>query len=274
MRSEIILNFEEFLKTEEKSKATIEKYVRDIRRFMLFSRNLIDKKTVLEYKEKLRDEAAVSSANSMIAAINCFLKFIGRGECCIKQFRIQRRIYRREDRELTKNEYKRLVYAADKSGNERLSLILQTICATGIRVSELQYITTEAVERGEAYVTCKGKSRIIWIPSKLQKKLEKYMREKDISDGAVFVTKKGRPVSRNNIWKEMKNLCSMANVEKRKVFPHNLRHLFARSFYNIDKDLSKLADLLGHSSIETTRIYITETGRRHRLKLETMRLIL
>lgn len=156
MRSEIILNFEEFLKTEEKSKATIEKYVRDIRRFMLFSRNLIDKKTVLEYKEKLRDEYAVSSANSMIAAINCFLKFIGRGECCIKQFRIQRRIYRREDRELTKNEYKRLVYAADKSGNERLSLILQTICATGIRVSELQYITTEAVERGEAYVTCKG----------------------------------------------------------------------------------------------------------------------
>ena len=192
----------------------------------------------------------------------------------MKSLKLQREIYCTEEKELTKAEYLRLVNTAKEKKNERLALILQTICGTGIRVSELQFITVEAAKRGYAKVNCKGKSRTVIIVSSLQKKLLKYVRRNHIYNGAVFVTKTGNPISRTNIWREMKKLCRDANVNPSKVFPHNLRHLFARTFYGIEKDIAKLADILGHSSINTTRIYIVSTGEEHRRRMENMRLVI
>ena len=244
--------FELYLKDEERSTATIEKYMHDIRCFAEFAGSFeISKQTVLEYKNKLGASYAVSSANSMIAALNSFLRFCGWYDLCVKQFRVQREVYCSEEKELTRAEYIRLLEAANTKHNERLNLIIQTICGTGIRVSELQYITVEALKRGEAVVNCKGKNRRIFIVPNLKKKLLRYVKEQKISSGAVFITRNGKPVSRNNIWKEMKSLCEQAHVAPSKVFPHNLRHLFARTFYRIEKDIAKLADILGHASICT-----------------------
>ncbi len=267
--------FEFYLKHEERSFATIEKYMRDIRFFIAFvGEGEISKQVVLDYKSKLGDNYAVTSANSMIAALNCFLRFCGWHNLCVKQFKMQREAYCSEEKELTRAEYIRLLEAANKKHNERLKLIIQTICGTGIRVSELQYITVEAVQRGETVVHCKGKNRRIFIVPELRKKLLRYVKEQKISTGTVFVTKGGRPVSRNSIWREMKGLCLTANVSPCKVFPHNLRHLFARTFYGIEKDIAKLADILGHASINTTRIYIVTTGAEHKRKMEQMNLII
>ena len=267
--------FELYLKDEERSTATIEKYMHDIRCFAEFAGSFeISKQTVLEYKNKLGASYAVSSANSMIAALNSFLRFCGWYDLCVKQFRVQRQAYCSEEKELTRAEYLRLLETADKKHNERLNLIIQTICGTGIRVSELQYITVEALGKGEAIVNCKGKNRRIFIVPELKKKLLRYVKEQKISSGAVFITRNGKPVSRNNIWKEMKSLCEQAHVAPSKVFPHNLRHLFARTFYGIEKDIAKLADILGHASINTTRIYIVTTGAEHKRKMEHMRLII
>lgn len=267
--------FEFYLRDEERSAATIEKYMRDVRVFASFMGDAeISKQSLLDYKNKLGDIYAVSSANSMIAALNCFLRFCGWHDLCIKQFKIQRQAYCSEEKELSRAEYIRLLEAANAKHNERLNLIIQTICGTGIRVSELQYITVEAVQRGEAIVTCKGKTRRIFIISELKKKLLRYVKEKRISTGTVFITRGGKPVSRNNIWKEMKALCEQSNVSPSKVFPHNLRHLFARTFYGIEKDIAKLADILGHASINTTRIYIVTTGAEHKRKMEHMKLII
>ena len=267
--------FEKYLREEERSSATIEKYLRDLRSFAEFvGGGEISKSTVLSYKNKLLESYAISSANSMIAAINCFFRFCGWYELCVKQFKVQRNAFCSEERELTREEYLRLIETANSKKNLRLSLIIQTICSTGIRVSELQYITVEAVNRGEAVVNCKGKTRRIFIVSTLRKKLLQYIKDKKISSGTVFITKGGRAISRNNVWKEMKSLCDQANVSRRKVFPHNLRHLFARTFYGIEKDIAKLADILGHSSIDTTRIYIVTTGAEHRKKMENMKLII
>ncbi len=267
--------FERFLRNEEKSAATIEKYMRDVRHFFDYvGTDPIDKQKLLDYKTVLGNEYAVSGANSMIAALNSFLRFCGRHELCLKQFRVQRQAYCSEEKELTREEYLRLLGAAEKRRNTRLNLILQTICGTGIRVSELQYITVEALRAGEATVNCKGKSRRIFIVSELKKKLLRYVKEQNIESGAIFVTKNGKPVSRNNIWKQMKSLCRQARVAPSKVFPHNLRHLFARTFYSIEKDIAKLADILGHASINTTRIYIVTTGAEHRRKMEHMKLII
>ena len=234
----------------------------------------IDKAMMLEYKALLGERYALTSANSMIAAVNAFLRFMGWVDCCIKQFKVQKKAFCSEEKELTKAEYIRLVNAAKEEGNERLNLLLQTICGTGIRVSELQFITVEAVRKGEAVVSCKNKTRTVFIVRELQKKLLNYTKSKGITTGCIFITKSGKPMSRCNIWREMKALCEQAEVSPDKVFPHNLRHLFARTFYGIEKDIAKLADILGHSNINTTRIYIITTGAEHKRKMENMRLII
>lgn len=271
---ETVKAFSAHLKDEEKSKNTVEKYIRDVRSFAAFIDGAeVTKEAVIAYKNKLMSENyAPKSINSMLASLNSLFVFLGWEECKIKSIKLQRQIFYPEDKELTKAEYLRLVDAASKNGNKRLNLILQTICATGIRVSELQYITVGAAKSGKANISLKGKTRTILIVSKLQKKLLRYAAEQGIKSGAVFITKRGRPIDRTNIWREMKSLCAQARVNPQKVFPHNLRHLFARVFYGIEKDIAKLADILGHSSIDTTRIYIISTGNEHRKQLETMRL--
>ena len=267
--------FETHLLCEERSAATVEKYLHDLRVFFAFmDGNKLDKTAVLEYKSDLLNKYAVTSANSMLAAVNAFFRYLGYYELCVKQFKIQKSAFCPEEKELTKAEYVRLIEAAKRKGYERLNLIIQTICGSGIRVSELQYITVEAVGRGEAFVNCKGKNRRIFIVAKLRKKLLSYIKKQNIKSGAVFVTKNGKPVSRHNIWRDMKTLCNDADVSPSKVFPHNLRHLFARTFYRLEKDIAKLADILGHTSINTTRIYIVTTATEHKRKMENMRLII
>ncbi len=273
--SKMITNFEVELRNDEKSENTIEKYLRDVRCFAMFvGESTIDKSLVLEYKAQLEKNYALASANSMLAAINSLFKFVGWYDCCVKQFKVQQKTYCSEESELTKQEYIALVRTAEHKKNERLSLLIQTICGTGIRVSEIEFITVEAIKRGEAFVSCKGKSRKVFIVKDLCRKLQKYAKEQNITSGTIFITKTGKPMNRSNIWREMKTLCEQAGVNPNKVFPHNLRHLFARTFYGIEKDIAKLADILGHTSINTTRIYIITTGAEHRRKLENMRLII
>ena len=270
-----IMAFEKHLKDDEKSDNTVAKYLHDLYYFLNFTQGkAIDKSMMLEYKALLGEQYALTSANSMIAAVNAFLRLMGWLDCCIKQFKVQKKAFCSEDKELTKAEYIRLVNTAKEEGNERLNLLLQTICGTGIRVSELQFITVEAVRRGEAVVSCKNKTRTVFIVRELQKKLLNYTKAKGIITGCIFITKSGKPMSRCNIWREMKALCEQAGVSPDKVFPHNLRHLFARTFYGIEKDIAKLADILGHSNINTTRIYIITTGAEHKRKMENMRLII
>lgn len=276
LTSETIQNFKKYLKEEEKSKNTIEKYMRDVWEFTTYMNGAeITKESVIAYKDKLISKNyAVRSINSMLASLNSLFSFLNWMDCRVKSIKLQRQIYCPEEKELTKAEYMRLVNTAKQKGNERLNLILQTICGTGIRVSELQYITVEAVKNGEAIVSLKGKTRSVFIVKELKKKLLRYAAEQGITSGAIFITRTGKPMSRTNIWREMKNLCEYAGVNPQKVFPHNLRHLFARVFYGIEKDIVKLADILGHSSINTTRIYIISTGDEHRKRMENMRLIL
>lgn len=269
-----IASFKAYLYSEEKSDNTIAKYLRDIKRFAAFAGMAnVDKTLTMAYKASLLQSHAISSANSMIAAMNTYLRYMGWQDACVRQCKVQRQAYCSEEKELTKAEYARLVNAAKQKGNERLNLIIQTICGTGIRVSELQFITVEAVRRGEAVVRCKGKTRSIFIVKELRQLLLKYAKRHGICTGTVFVTKTGKQISRSNIWKEMKDLCKYAMVAPGKVFPHNLRHLFARTFYGVEKDIAKLADVLGHTNINTTRIYLKSTGAEHRRKLENMRLI-
>lgn len=276
LTSEAIQNFKKYLREEEKSENTIEKYLRDVRAFAAYlNSSEITKEAVIAYKNKLLSENyAVRSINSMLASINNLFVFLGWTDCKVKSIKLQRQVYCPEEKELTKAEYTRLVNTAKQKGNERLNLILQTICGTGIRVSELQYITVEAVKCSEAVVSLKGKTRSVFIVKELQKKLLRYAAEQKIHSGCIFITRTGKPISRTNIWREMKGLCEQAGVNPQKVFPHNLRHLFARIFYGIEKDIAKLADILGHSSINTTRIYIISTGNEHRRRMEHMRLII
>lgn len=271
----IILNFENHLSEQEKSPPTIEKYIRDVRAFSAFAeKKTITKETVILYKKHLQKDYAVRSVNSMLASVNSLFSFLGWHDLKVKSLKFQQQVFCPEEKELTKAEYYRLCTAAKHKHNKRLNLILQTICGTGIRVSELQYITVEAVKHGEAVVTCKAKTRTIFIVKELKQKLLRYAAEQGIKSGMIFVTRTGKPISRTNIWREMKALCVEANVNPQKVFPHNLRHLFARVFYGIEKDIAKLADILGHSSINTTRIYIISTGTEHRKRMENMRLIM
>ena len=276
LKKEAVEDFKKYLYKEEKSGNTIQKYLHDVRAFVIFADDSeITKETVIAYKNKLINENyAVRSINSMLASLNSFFAFLDWSDCKVKSIKLQRQVYCPEEKELTKAEYMQLVNTAKQKGNERLNLILQTICGTGIRVSELQFITVEAVTNGEAIVSLKGKTRSVFIVKELRKKLLRYTAEQGIKSGSIFITRTGKPMSRTNIWREMKNLCAQASVNPKKVFPHNLRHLFARTFYGIEKDIAKLADILGHSSINTTRIYIISTGTEHRKRMENMRLVI
>lgn len=275
LTQEKISDFKEHLILEERSAATVEKYIRDTKAFLAFVNGAeVIKEVVIEYKKHLQEKYAVRSVNSMLASINSLFAFLGWHEFKVKSIKLQQQIYCPEEKELTKAEYARLCRTAERKHNERLNLILQTICGTGIRVSELQFITIEAVKQGEATVSCKAKTRSVFIVKELQKKLLRYARSHGIKTGCIFITRTGKPISRTNIWREMKNLCLEAEVSPTKVFPHNLRHLFARVFYGIEKDIAKLADILGHSSINTTRIYIISTGTEHRRCMENMRLVI
>ena len=270
-----IERFRNYLREEEKSENTLEKYIRDVTAFSAFCDGTITKDTVIAYNQNLIDSGyAVRSINSMLASINSLFSFLGWYELRVKSLKVQQQVFCPEEKEMTKAEYERLCHTAERKQNERLCLILQTICGTGIRVSELQFITVEAVRKGEAIVSLKGKKRSVFIVRDLQKKLLRYISEQYITTGAIFITRTGKPMSRTNIWRGMKNLCVEAEVNPEKVFPHNLRHLFARVFYGIEKDIAKLADILGHSSINTTRIYIISTGTEHRQRMERMRLII
>lgn len=265
--------FYQHLLQEEKSTATVEKYLRDVRAFAVYTGGSnITKELTVAYKHHLQEKGyAVRSINSMLASINSLLAFLGWSDCKVKSLRQQRQIYCAEEKELTKAEYFRLLEAARK--NHQLQLVMQTICGTGIRVSELQYFTVESVKRGQIIVDCKGKTRTILLPGKLNKLLLDYAKRKKIRSGVIFVNRNGKPLNRSCIWAQMKELCKAAGVDARKVFPHNLRKLFARTFYGIEKDIAKLADILGHSSIDTTRIYIMSTGSEHRKKIERLGLV-
>ncbi len=272
---EMLRAFESDMKANEKSENTIKKYMRDVRRFRTFANDRqVEKELTVEYKDYLGKTYAVASANSMIAALNSFLSFIGWKDGCLRRFKVQKKVYCSEKTHLSKAEYVSLVKAAEKRRNKRLSMLLQTICATGIRISELPFITAEAARKGEAVVRCKGKTRTVFIVSTLRVKLLRYAKERGIRSGMIFVTKSGKTLDRSDVWKEMKSVCSEAGVAPDKVFPHNLRRLFARTFYGVERDIAKLADVLGHSSIDTTRIYIVSTGDEHRRSMEKMRLII
>lgn len=275
LTADIIENFRKNLELQEKSTSTIEKYIRDVKAFSVYAENVaITKEKVIAYKKYLRNNYAVRSVNSMLASINSLFNSLEWHDLKVKSLKLQQQVFCSEDRELTKAEYARLCKTAERKKNKRLNLILQTICGTGIRVSELHYITVEAAKQGEAVVNCKAKTRSIFIVKELKQKLFRYAAEQNIKSGMIFVTRTGKPISRTNIWREMKDLCEEANVNPKKVFPHNLRHLFARVFYGIEKDIAKLADILGHSSINTTRIYIISTGTEHRKRMENMHLII
>lgn len=267
----------EFLKTlvrEEKSEATIQKYRYDLGRFYAYiGKREITKELVLGYKQYLQSEGyAIRSINSMLASVNRLLTHLGCGDCRVKSIKLQRQTYLSEQKTLTKEEYLRLVKAAEH--RPRLQMILETICSTGIRVSELRFFTVEMVRRGEVVVSCKGKTRPVLIPRKLKKILLAYAQQNGIKSGIIFRTKNGKPVNRCNVWAAMKRLCRKARVAPEKVFPHNLRKLFARTFYKVEKDIAKLADLLGHSSIDTTRIYIMSTGVEHQRRIDQLNLVL
>ncbi len=266
--------FEDYLLKEEKSTATIEKYLRDVHKFMIYANgNALSKELTVAYKASLEKNGyQPRSINSMLVSLNRFLDYIDLCDCKVKTMRIQKPTYLTEEKELTKAEYKRLLEAA--KNKTVLSLVLRTICATGIRVSELKYFTVEAVRYGEVSVKSKSKTRTILIPNDLKKLLFLYANKHNIASGAIFITRNGKSLDRSYIWAQMKGLCQSAGVAPSKVFPHNLRKLFARTFYSIEKDIAKLADVLGHSSIETTRIYIMTTGKEHRRQIERMGLVL
>ena len=262
------------LQEEEKSSKTIEKYLRDVRTFLFYAAEKnVTKELTISYKKSLEEQGyALRSINSMLASLNSFLYFIGKPECRVKNLRCQQQTYCTKEKELTKAEYLRLLEASKRK--KQLNLILQTICSTGIRISELKYFTVEAVKRGEISVHCKSKIRTILIPAKLKNLLLSYTKQQEIKSGVIFITRNGNPVDRSNVWAQMKRLCEAAKVNPIKVFPHNLRKLFARTFYGLEKDIAKLADILGHSSINTTRIYIMTNSSEHRRRLERLNLLL
>ncbi len=269
-----IKEYERYLQQEEKSAATVEKYIRDIRTFAqwLHGRQ-IDKQSVLEYKNHLTAHYAVASVNSILSSLNSFFSFCRWHDLHIRTLKVQKQIFADQTRELSKAEYLRLLQAAQQQKNERLYLLMQTICSTGIRISELQCITTDTLQKEKAMIRCKGKMRVVLLPKKLCKMLWKYVKKEKIIAGSVFQTKSGKPMDRSNIWAEMKKLCRIAKVSRDKVFPHNLRHLFARTYYAIQKDVVRLADILGHSSVNTTRIYTMESGQIHQQQIQKLGLL-
>ncbi len=272
--SEQIEKYRDHLIDEEKSKATVNKYVHDVYEFEKWiGAQALCKTIVLAYKAYLCERYAPASVNAALSSLNSFFNFMEWYDLRVKSLKIQKQIFASVDRELTKAEYDRLLQAAKQKKNERLYLLMQTICSTGIRVSELRHITVEAVGRGVAEINCKGKRRQVFLPKQLCRILGQYIKEQKRKSGAVFVTKNGNPLDRSNIWSDMKRLCREANVSEKKVFPHNLRHLFARTYYSIQKDIVRLADILGHSSVNTTRIYTMESGDIHRRQIQKLGLL-
>lgn len=270
-----LISFERYLIREERSAGTIEKYLRDVRQFSGWLDGAeVTKSATSAWKEELIARGYTSATvNGKLTALNVFLVLLGWQDCRVKQLKHQRQLFRDASRELTREEYERLVRTAEHLGRERLSLLLESICATGIRVSEVKYLTLEAALCGKAEVSLKGKIRTILLPGKLCRKLQKYAKKQKIASGELFLTGSGKSLSRKQIWAEMKALCRAAEVEPSKVFPHNLRHLFARCFYRVCRDIARLADLLGHSSVETTRIYLISSGSEHAKTLNRLQLV-
>ena len=275
----LIKAYEKYLAEQEKAESTVERYVRDVRSMYVWLGgettaeepwDRLSRDKVIEYKAWLSEGHAVSGVNSILSSLNGYFDFLGRNDLKIKYMRSQRRVFVDEAREMSVEEYRRLVFACESVGNERLSLIFQTVCSTGIRVSELKYITTESLAYEAATVSCKSKQRVVFLPTKLCKKLKNYCISRKIVSGPIFVSKNGNPVDRSNLWGEMKRICELACVPQAKVFPHNLRHLFARTYYSKSKDIVRLADVLGHSSVNTTRIYTMESGKVHKQQIQSL----
>ena len=275
MTSEQIAAYGTNLRMEERCEATVQKYVSAVMALFRFlpPEKTVTRELLLTWKAEISAKFSASGANVMISAVNRFCAFMSWGDLRIKQIKVQRRIFRDCDRELTKAEYIRLLNAARAKGNPRLYWLMQTLASTGIRVSELRFVSVESLHSGRAVVDCKGKRRVIIIPQKLREKLLAYCEKAGVKSGSVFVTRTGKPLNRSNIWKELQGLCATAHVDARKVFPHNFRHLFAVTFYRMEKDIAKLADLLGHASINTTRIYIMESGAEHERRMEKLGLV-
>ena len=275
---EILDRFKQYLREEERSRATVEKYLRDVRKFGEYVQSTgerrFDKELVLEYKQYLNERYKTTSVNSMLAAINSFFDYIGCLDCKVKLFKIQRVQFSDKKKELTEKDYARLVHTAERQGDIRMSMLLQTIGSTGIRISELRFITVEALETGRADIYNKGKSRIALLPAELVAVLKRYCRKVGIKGGSIFITRSGKLMDRSNISKRMKQLGRDAGVDTAKVFPHNFRHLFARIFYSIEKDVVRLMDLLGHSNIATTRIYTMATEEQPRRQMSRMKMVL
>ena len=267
--------FETYLRHDEREESTIEAYLRSLTRFSEWADGrAVTKELAMEWKAALAEAGyRPISVNAMLAAVNKFFTCMGREDCKVKYLKLQRQMFRKSEKDLSKEEYQRLVQAAHEKGDLRMELILETICATGIRVGELKYITVEAVRAGVAEIALKGKIRTILLPPRLCRKLQKYAKQQKIASGKLFLTQDGLPVSRQSIWTRMKALCEAAGVERSKVFPHNLRSLFARSFYGSCHDVVRLADVLGHSSIETTRIYLMSTGKEYLRQLDKLGLV-
>lgn len=273
--SALIERYLTYMREQERSAATLKKYAHDLRELCIYLNGaMLTKGALISWKEQLVSRYAPATVNSVLTAVNGYLRFYGWDGLAVKKLKIQKALFADESRELTREEYARLVAAAKRRDNERLSLVIQTICATGIRVSELMYITVEAVQRGRADISNKGKRRIVFLPEKLRILLRRYAGKQKKTAGAVFTTRTGKPLDRSNIWRDMKALCESAGVAPEKVFPHNLRHLFARTFYSMEKDLSRLADILGHSSIVTTRIYTAESGSAHARQMGRLGLVI
>lgn len=275
IREKLLTQYARHLCGEERSGGTVEKYLRDIRTFSgWLGCRTVDKEAVSEWKEHLQaDHYAPATINSMLSSVNGFFAFLGWEDCRVKLLRIQQKMFRDQARSLSRRDYERLVNTALACGRIRLALLMETVCATGIRVSELCYITVEAVRLGKVDIYMKGKVRTIMLPRKLCRKLQKYANSKKIVSGEIFLTRNGKGLSRKQIWAEMKSICKRAGVEASKVFPHNLRHLFATVFYKSCKDIEKLADLLGHTSIQTTRIYLLTPGAEHARQLDRLGLV-
>ena len=272
--NETLTTFQAHLEAEERSQSTVKKYIRDVTEFKNhINTRAITKSLIIEYKSHLCSHYAPASVNAALASLNCFFKFIHCYDMRVKTVKIQKQIFAVTERELTKSEYKRLLTAAKDTGNQRLCLLMQTVCSTGIRISELAYITVDAVNHCVSEINCKGKRRKVYLPTQLCNELKRYIKSKKIKSGAIFTTRNGKPLDRSNVWSEMKKLCKKARVSEEKVFPHNLRHLFARTYYASQKDISRLADILGHSSINTTRIYTMESGATHQKQINQLDLL-
>lgn len=265
----------QYLKEQERSQATLQKYAHDLEQLRQYVQGQpLTKALLIEWKHQLLERYTPSSTNTKLAVMNGYLQFMGWHMLVVKQIKIQKSLFLQEEKELTREEYVRLVHAANRKENERLAYVIQTICATGIRVSELKFITVEAVNKGRTEIYNKGKLRLIFLPDTLCRVLKRYIQKQKKTTGAVFTTRTGKTLDRSNIWRDMKKLCELAQVSEKKVFPHNLRHLFARTFYEVEKDISRLADILGHTNLSTTRIYTAESGSVHARQMERMRLVI